>query len=222
MKYSWIFTLLIAIGGLWKPKLGILVIFVMLGLTITSLFNGKYWCGNVCPHGSFFDKFIHPISKNKKIPKFIKSKYFILAFFTFFIFNFSKKAINAFSFWGSYDFLDKLGLVFVTTYITVLTIGSFLGIFITPRTWCQFCPMGTMQNVTNSVSTKLGINKTTNKKVTINNIDQCKNCGLCSKSCPIQLEPHKNWDSNMQFSNPNCIKCSACVQSCPFNILEIK
>ena len=48
-KYAWLFTLLVAIGGLWEPRLGLLVIAVMAALTITALFKGRYWCGNVCP-----------------------------------------------------------------------------------------------------------------------------------------------------------------------------
>lgn len=37
-KYSWIFTLTIAIGGLWFPKLGLFVLPIMAGLTITAFF----------------------------------------------------------------------------------------------------------------------------------------------------------------------------------------
>ncbi len=39
-KYGWLITVLIAIGGLWQPKLGLLVLFIMSGLMITSFF---YW-----------------------------------------------------------------------------------------------------------------------------------------------------------------------------------
>ena len=35
-KYGWLITVLIAIGGLWQPKLGLLVLFIMSGLMITS------------------------------------------------------------------------------------------------------------------------------------------------------------------------------------------
>ncbi len=221
-KYGWLFTLIVAIGGLFIPKLGLLVIFIMAGLTITSLFNGRYWCGNICPHGSLFDNIILPASKNKKIPNFIKSKYFIISFFLFFMFNFSRKIMVVLKVWGNYDFLDKLGFVFVTTYILVMSVGSLLGVFINSRVWCQFCPMGSIQKLMDRVGTKTNINKNTIKKLTISDIDKCKNCGLCSKVCPIQLEPHKNFDENGVFNDSHCIKCNTCVMNCPIKILEIK
>lgn len=146
-SYAWIFTLLVALGGLLVPKLGLLVIFIMAGLVITSFFSGRYWCGNFCPHGSLFDVLILPISRNSKIPGFLKSKYFIIGFFIFFMFNFSRKILNVASLWGTYDFFDKLGFVFVSTYLMVLVVGSVLAVLIAPRTWCYFCPMGTIQKL---------------------------------------------------------------------------
>ena len=66
-KYGWILTFLIAFGGLFEHKLGLLVPFgVMLGLMITSLFDGRFWCGNVCPHGCWFDSILLRYSKNKE------------------------------------------------------------------------------------------------------------------------------------------------------------
>jgi len=47
-KYGWIFTLTVAFGGLWFPKLGLLVLPVILALTTLSFFKGRYWCGNFC------------------------------------------------------------------------------------------------------------------------------------------------------------------------------
>ena len=71
-KYGWLFTLLVAIGGLFEPKLGLLVIFIMAGLMTTSFFSGRYWCSNICPHGSLFDTLLLSISRNSKIPEFLK------------------------------------------------------------------------------------------------------------------------------------------------------
>lgn len=220
--YGWIFTLLVAIGGLWQAKLGLFVIPIMLGLTISGFFTGRYWCGNICPHGSLFDKIFLSMSKNQKIPGFLKSKAMAVGFFIFFMFNFSRKLINIFNSWGSFDFLDKLGMLFSNTYLMVLIVGGIMAIFITPRTWCQFCPMGSIQKLSHGLGKKSGITKKTEMKVTISDVDKCVSCGKCAKVCPFQLTPYLEWDENNQFSNPNCIKCSVCVENCPLKILSLE
>lgn len=221
-KYGWLFTLLVAIGGLWEPKLGLLVIGIMAALTISSFFTGRYWCGNFCPHGSLFDRLIMPISLNKKIPKFLKSKPMIIGFFTFFMFNFSRKMIKVFSLWGTYSFIDKLGLLFVNTYLMVLIVGGLLAIFVNPRTWCQFCPMGSLQKLSHKLGTVLGVTKKTEKKITISNIDKCVSCGKCAKVCPFQLAPYKSFSEKNQFDDVDCIKCSTCVVNCPLKLLSLE
>ncbi|MCF6464491.1 4Fe-4S binding protein [Clostridium sp. Cult2] len=221
-KNAWIFTLLVAIGGLWKPKLGLLVIFIMAGLTTTSFFSGRYWCGNFCPHGSLFDRITMPISLNKKIPKFMKSTPMMIGFFAFFMYNFSKKIIKVSNFWGTYDFLDKLGFVFVTTYLMVLIAGGLFAVLINPRTWCQFCPMGTIQKLSHKLGRTIGIAEKTEKKVTIESLDKCHTCGKCSRVCPFQLTPYLEFSEKNQFDSINCIKCSTCVENCPANILSLR
>ncbi len=220
-RYAWIFTMLVAIGGLFEPKLGLLVILVMAGLMITAFFTGRYWCGNICPHGSLFDMLL-PISRNIKIPKFLKSKYFILGFFIFFMFNFSRRILSVVNQWGSFDFLDKLGIVFVSTYLMVLIVGGALAVFVTPRTWCQFCPMGTMQKLSYKLGKLVGAADKAETKITISNPDKCIKCGKCSKVCPFQLTPYLEFDKNNQFSNIECIKCSTCVKNCPLNLLSLE
>lgn len=221
-KYGWIVTVLIAIGGLWEPKLGLAVLFIMAGLIATAFVNGRYWCGNICPHGSLFDKIILPISANKKIPKIFKSKSFIVGFFLFFMFNFIRKIVNVSQYWGSYDFLDKLGSLFSNTYLMVLIVGGALAIFLNSRTWCQFCPMGTMQKLSHSLGKKLGITKITEKKITISDKDKCLKCGKCAKVCPFQLEPYKEFSDKNQFDNIDCIKCNTCVANCPVKVLSLE
>lgn len=221
-RNAWIFTVLVAIGGLWVPKLGLLVILIMLSLTTTSFFKGRHWCGNFCPHGSLFDRITLPISFNRKIPNFLKSKYMTIGFFIFFMFNFTRKLMNAFTLWGNYNFLDRLGLVFVTTYLMVLITGGLFAVLINPRTWCQFCPMGSIQKVVHKLGRMVGITEKTEMKVTIENVNKCRKCGKCSRVCPFQLTPYLEFGEDNQFHNINCIKCATCIENCPANILSLK
>ena len=220
-QYGWLFTILVAIGGLWEPKLGLLVFFIIGGLTLTSFFKGRYWCGNFCPHGSLFDKITLPISLNKKIPNFLKSKTFIVGFFIFFMFNLGRKMLKVSKFWGTYDFFDKAGTLFVNTYLVVLIVGGLFAVLVNSRTWCQFCPMGSIQKISHFFGKTSGVTKKTEEKITVSNKDLCHSCGKCSRVCPFQLTPYLDFSDNNQFDNNNCIKCSTCVENCPAGILSL-
>jgi len=163
-----------------------------------------------------------PISFNKKIPNFLKSKIMIVGFFLFFMYNFSRKVIGVSSFWGSYDFLNKLGFVFVTTYLMVLITGGLLSIFINPRAWCQFCPMGSIQKLAYKLGKSIGATEKNEKKISIEHPDKCHMCGKCSRVCPFQLTPYLEFGEDHQFHNINCIKCATCVENCPANILSLR
>ncbi len=221
-KYAWLFTILVAFGGLWEPKLGLFVLLVMAGLMITSFFTGRYWCGNICPHGSLFDRLLLSYSRNVKIPSFLNSKIFIALFFVFFMYNFTRRILNSFTAWGTYDFFDKLGFVLVVTYLVVFIVGGVLAVLFAPRAWCQFCPMGTIQKAFHGLGRLLRITKITEKKLTISAQDKCLMCGKCSKVCPFQLTPHFSFLDNNQFHNINCIKCSTCIENCPKGILSLQ
>lgn len=221
-KYGWIFTIVIAVGGLWYPKLGLLGVPIMTTLFILPIFKGKYWCGNFCPHSSLFESLLGSISKNKKIPAFFKSKIFSIAFLLWFGFNFTNKLIKAFSLYGTLQFWDKLGLIFATNFLMVAIVGGLLSIFIAPRTWCSFCPMGTVQKLPYKLGKIIGITKLTDKKVTISDSNKCLQCGKCSRVCPIQLSPHKEFTSNNQFTHEDCIRCSNCINNCPLKILSLE
>ncbi len=221
-KYSWMVTVIIAIGGLWLPKLGLAALLIISGLLITAFFKGRYWCGNVCPHGSLFDRILSPISRNKKIPHLIKTKPFIVLFFLFFVANLARKVLKVTAAWGTYQFLDKLGLVFVMTYLVVMVVGGFLALITNPRTWCQFCPMGTLQKGSHQFGKTIGVAKITEKKLTISAKEKCHKCGKCARVCPFQLTPYLDFSENNQFDNRNCIKCSTCVANCPAGILSFE
>ncbi len=220
-KYGWIFTLLVAIGGLWEPKLGLLVIPVMIALTSVAFFKGRYWCGNFCPHGSLFDSFLYPVSRNRKIPRFFKSKLLSGAFFLLFSVNLVRKFIKVSAISGTAAFWDKLGLIFVASYLMVTVLGGLLSTSISSRTWCNFCPMGVLQKLSYRLGKKLGINKSTDEKITAARTEMCHTCGKCARVCPMQLTPYQEFSDKNQFDSENCIRCVTCVENCPAGILSL-
>jgi NAD(P)H-flavin reductase/polyferredoxin len=220
-RYAWIFTVAVAIGGLWYPKLGLLVLPIILSLTVMSFFKGRYWCGNFCPHGSLYDHVMMPLSRNKMIFPFLKSKITVSLFFLWFLFNLSRKFIRVSAFFGTMAFWDKVGFIFVTTYLMVLVVGGTLSFFNAPRSWCQICPMGVLQRTSYRLGKFLGIAKKTDVKITIASKDMCHTCGKCARVCPMQLTPYLEFNDNNQLDSPLCIRCSTCVENCPANILSL-
>lgn len=221
-KYGWIFTLLVAIGGLWYPRLGLLVVPIMFSLATLSLFKGRYWCGNFCTHGSLFDSLLMPLSKNVKIPKIFKNKVTALLFFGWFMFKLITKFIKVSAIWGTVPFWDKLGFIFVGSYLMVTILGGIFSILFAPRTWCNICPMGVLQTFLYRLGKFLGINKKTDKKITISSKEMCRKCGKCARVCPMQLNPYKEFSEKNQFNNEACIRCSTCIVNCPAGILSLE
>ncbi|MBT9153638.1 MAG: 2-halobenzoate 1,2-dioxygenase electron transfer component [Firmicutes bacterium] len=220
-QYAWIFTLTVAIGGLWYPRLGILVFGVIFALTAISLFKGRFWCGNYCAHGSLFDQLFLPFSRNQKIPGFLKSKYTQIAVMTWFMYNLGSKFYRVSQIWGTLQFWDRLGFVFVSSYLMVTVVGGLLGLIYTPRSWCQFCPMGTMQVLMYKLGKKLGWTKQHDQKITIEALEKCHKCGKCARVCPMQLVPYTEFSDKNQFDREACIRCITCVDNCPANLLTL-
>lgn len=220
-KYSFVFTLLVAFVGQLEPKLGLLVIPVMIGLILMSFFKGRYWCGNVCSHGSYYDAMLFPFSRNVEIPKFMRWTVLSLIVLAWFGFRMGSGLVHASDAYGTVTFWDKTGGVFVNAYMMVVIVGTVLSIVISPRMWCQVCPMGMMQKASHYLGKKAKVTKMTEEKVTVCDDKQCHKCAKCARVCPMQLTPYTNFDDKNQFESSNCIKCSTCVANCPAGVLSL-
>ena len=220
-RYAWLLALVIGVAGMFFPLLGLLVPFIMAALMGMSLFKGKYWCGNFCPHGSFFDNLLQPVSRRVKVPEIFRSRAVIAAVLLVFMFSMTLRFVRVFEAMGTGEFYEKLGLIFAGTYLMVLLIGGLFAVIISPRTWCFFCPMGTMQGVLYKLGKGLGLTRHADEKVTLTQPEHCRSCGKCSRVCAVQLEPHKNLSENGQFEDGRCIRCRACTEKCPAGILHL-
>lgn len=217
-KYAWLITVLVAIGGQFVPEFGLLVPFIMVALMATSLFKGRYWCGQFCPHGSFYDTLILPLSRNRRVPHFLKSKAFISFFFLFFLFNLGRRFYLVYE--NLHQPLQQVGFIFSNTYLIVMILGGLLGVLFTSRTWCHFCPMGTIQVLSYTLGRGLGLSRW-DKRVTIKREELCHNCGKCARICPLHLKPYLHFNEKNQFDDENCIRCNTCVKNCPAGILSL-
>jgi len=220
-QYGWLFTLTVAFGGLWYPRLGLLVFGVIFSLAVMSLYKGRYWCGNFCAHGSLFDQLMLPWSRNRKIPAVLKSVYVQAAVMIWFMYNLGSRFVSVAGLWGQLPFWDRLGFVFVMSYLMVTIVGGTLSLFFAPRSWCQFCPMGTMQVLMYKLGKLLGWTKKHDRKITLEAAIKCHKCAKCGRVCPMQLLPHTAFSATGQFDDENCIRCLTCVDNCPAKALTL-
>jgi polyferredoxin len=149
----WWLLPIIIFGGIFWPYIGYLVLGMMLFFLTLSIFRGRYWCGWLCPRGSFLDRILIYISANKKIPSFLKDVRFRWAIFFILISFMLLRMIQ------SGGALEKIGFVFVTMCIITTVIAIPLGIIFKPRVWCAFCPMGTLQGVMGRIKRPLRISE---------------------------------------------------------------
>ena len=71
--YFGIIVLIVSIGGIFYPKLGFFLLLVFTSLMIIAPFRGRWFCGNLCPRGSFVDFWLAPLSRKLKIPASFRS-----------------------------------------------------------------------------------------------------------------------------------------------------
>lgn len=195
--YLGIIVLIVSIGGLFYPKLGFFLLVVFASLMIIAPFRGRWFCGNLCPRGSFVDFWLSPLSRKIKIPAQFRSMKLRAIIFVLLMGFMIYRIIQ------TDGVVDRVGMVFVTLCIATTTIAILFGAIIAPRAWCSFCPMGTLQRAMGGQKYRLKVDKTL-----------CIDCGKCKKVCPMQLS------ANEIFDSPDCIKCARCVEACPKKALR--
>lgn len=191
-KYLWIPFLLILLGGIFESRIGLFVAVIMGTLFVTSIFRGRWFCGNLCPRGSFNDNILSKISRHKKIPKILRNMVLRSIIFILMMGFMFYRLIN------TQGIVELIGSAFIFMCILTTVFTLFFGTVYSPRAWCTFCPMGTMQKIIGAKKMKLNFDSTT-----------CINCGICESVCPMQLEVR-----NIDVQG-DCIKCSRCVVACP-------
>ncbi len=141
-RSQWImiwFYPLIAIGGLFYPLLGYLMLVMMLFLIISSYFRARYWCGNLCPRGAFLDIVMPHLTVDRPYPHIFTRRWFRWGVFGLFMSVFISRMI------ATGGNLLAIGGIFVSMCVITSLIAIPLGIATRPRAWCAFCPMGTLQ-----------------------------------------------------------------------------
>lgn len=172
--YLWIWTLLYFTLGFFNILFAWLgMVDFLLPVLLAVFGSNKWFCNNLCGRGQLFMKIGSDCrcSRNKPTPEWMSSKWFRRGFLVFFLFMFANMIFQTYLvasgagslnevvklFWtlkvpwgwtytaGSVpDWIAQFSFGFYGLMLTSVIIGLIVMILYRPRTWCSFCPMGTM------------------------------------------------------------------------------
>ncbi|HBF4262755.1 TPA: 4Fe-4S binding protein [Clostridioides difficile] len=172
--YLWIFSSIYLILGFVNiifAWIGLICFFVPLAISIVK--GNKAYCNKYCGRGQLFNLLGNKLklSRNRDIPKFIRSKWFRYGFLTFFMVMFANMLFSTYLvFEGSRNFKEVVTLLwtikmpwqwayhgtlvspwvvqfafgFYSVMLTSTVLGLITMMLFKPRSWCVYCPMGTM------------------------------------------------------------------------------
>lgn len=172
-EYLWILSSLYLILGLFNILFAWLgLICFIIPLLISIVRGNKGYCNKYCGRGQLLDLLGNKLklSRNKPMPKFLKSKYFRYGFLIFFLTMFINMVFNTYLVFQGTNTLKEVltilwtfklpwnftDLSYVSPWIAQFSFGFYslmltstlLGIITMalykPRSWCVYCPMGTM------------------------------------------------------------------------------
>lgn len=181
--YLWIASILYLILGFFNilfAWLGLLCFFIPLIISIVK--GNKSYCNKYCGRGQLFDLLGNKLkfSMNKACPSLIKSKWFRYGFLIFFLTMFVNMLIATYFvfegtstlkefvtlFWtfklpwefayngSASQWVAQFAFGFYSIMLTSTVLGLITMVFFKPRTWCVYCPMGTMTQLICKVKAK--------------------------------------------------------------------
>jgi polyferredoxin len=175
---------------------GVLVIILLCVLLAASFLLGRAFCGKVCPFG-FLQDLSYKIPFPKKIKLFKGEKALRYLKYPVLILVAVLMALGK----------DPTGDITFTPNIVmvVLPIVALFFFVVMRRPLCKYiCPIGALMSIGNRMPAFQ--NKTDKMK--------CNKCGLCVKSCKMDIVPYEAQTSL------ECIRCGHCKKVCPRNAIK--
>ena len=182
--YLWLWAILYFALGFFNILFAWLgMIDFLVPLLVAVIGGNKAFCNRYCGRGQLFAKIggSCKCSRNKATPRWIASKWFRYGFLVFFLAMFGimvfqtylvasgaenlREAIKLFwTFrvpWGwTYtagtvsDWIAQFAFGFYSIMLTSTLLGLIVMVLFKPRTWCAFCPMGTMTQMICKIKVK--------------------------------------------------------------------
>ncbi|WP_297130548.1 4Fe-4S binding protein [Terrisporobacter sp.] len=173
IDYMWIISCIYLSLGLFNilfAWLGLLCFSIPLIISLSG--RGKKYCNVYCGRGQLLDLMGNKLkmSRKKDIPSFLRSKWFRYGFLTFFMTMFVLMLFNTYMVFSEASELQKFIKIlwtfklpwnwvntsmvspwvaqfafgFYSIMLTSTILGIITMILYKPRSWCVYCPMGTM------------------------------------------------------------------------------
>jgi len=197
-----LFIVLVSVGWL-VPWFGYFVPVCMIGGVVPAFFVGRKWCDLTCARGSFLESVMTTVAGSRPIPKLLRSTAFRVAvlgvLFTMF-------GIRMVQLWGDWAELGGFFMMFLTVTTVVAIV---LGMVFQPRSWCAFCPIGTLSKFAGAGKKPLQIS------------EACAGCGICTRACPMDIDI-ASYAGKGEISDADCLKCGACIAKCPIGALSFE
>ena len=182
--YLWIWTILYFALGFFNILFAWLgLIDFMVPLFVAIIGGNKAFCNRYCGRGQLFQQIggCLKCSRNQRSPKWLVSKWFRYGFLVFFLSMFGSMLFQTYLVasgannlveaikllwlfrvpWGwTYtagtvaDWIAKFAFGFYSLMLTSTIIGLVVMALYKPRTWCAFCPMGTMTQMICKIKNK--------------------------------------------------------------------
>lgn len=171
-EYLWLAELLYWVLGLCNILFAWLgMLFFVLPLVIAIFGGSKAYCNRYCGRGQLFELLGSKLklSGNRKPPRFLYSKWFRYGFLIFFMTMFGRMLFGTYKVftgaplretvtllwtiklpwqWAQVDFVAPWFAQFAFGFFGIMMTSTVLGIItmllFKSRSWCVYCPMGTM------------------------------------------------------------------------------
>lgn len=172
--YLWIWTIVYFVLGFFNILFAWLgMIDFLLPLFIAIFGGNKFFCNHLCGRGQLFTVIPKALkcSRQKPAPSWLSSKWFRYGFLIFFLTMFGNMIYQTYLVYGgasslrevvklfwtfrvpwgwaytagtTADWIAQFSFGFYSLMLTSTLIGLIVMVLFRPRTWCSFCPMGSI------------------------------------------------------------------------------
>ena len=197
----------------WLRRVAPSALILLVIVAVVTLLLGRVFCGWICPLGTI-GEWTAKISRRmgirpRELPEPLDRplrflKYVVLVVILGFTWKLGTLAWRAYDPWVAWMHLSAgIQEMAEAPWSFAVLFGAVIGAsFFIERFWCRYlCPLGALL----APLQKLSLFKVRRSE------EHCIHCHLCSKSCPVRLDP----ESTAVMASAECIACGACVSACP-------